>query len=298
MKFSIVAPTRNMEPWIGQAIESVLVQEGNFEIEYILQDGASSDATVHIFKEYQHKLKQGKIPVQCRGITMKCFSEKDESTFDAINKGFKHATGDIYTWADGDNTYEPGALSILAKTFETFSDVMWVHGITNGMNEQWEKTSHGVCRIFRQDWLRLGIYSQEAYPTAQNGMFWRKQLWDRVAPIPKEFCVSGDYWLWMHMAEHAPLWPLKASIGNYMRRDGQLHTVGGYKEEQWRIRPKRSVAAWKARLFFSPQSRLGPRFENFFFWLYPRIFMRNEQSLYIDIVHGTPMKKKAKTYVC
>jgi len=36
MKFSIVTPTYNMERWIAETIESVLSQEGDFEIEYII----------------------------------------------------------------------------------------------------------------------------------------------------------------------------------------------------------------------------------------------------------------------
>jgi len=297
MKFSIVAPVYNMEPWIAKAIESVLMQEGDFEIEYILQDGASIDKTVEIFESYRKKLERNELPIKCKSIKMLSFSEKDVGTFDAINKGFAKATGDIYTWADGDNTYEPGAFGAIAKTFSKFPEIQWVHGITNGMNEKWERTSNGICKIFRQDWLSLGIYSQEAYPTAQNGIFWRRELWEKVAPIPEGYRVSGDYWLWMNMARHAPMWALKVSIGNFMRREGQLHSSGPYKAEQWKARPRRSFTAWKARLFFSPQSRLSPRLENFFLWLYSLFFMKNEAE-YVDMVDGTPVKKKTRSYIC
>jgi glycosyltransferase involved in cell wall biosynthesis len=298
MKFSIVAPVRNMEPWVGRAIESVLMQEGDFEIEYILQDGISTDRTVAIFEEYRAKLERGEIRIRCNGITMKSFSEKDTGPFDAINKGFEKATGDIYTWADGDNTYEPGAFAAIASTFVAFPDIEWLNGNTNGINERWEKTSVGPCRIYRQDWLMLGIYSQEAYPTAQNGMFWRRALWEKVAPIPVTYRVSGDYWLWMNMAKHARLWVLDFPIGNFMRRPGQGHTLGGFKEEQWMARPRRSLRAWGARLFFSPQSRLGPRFEAFFLSLYPLLFRNDASMEYITLPNGVPTKKKARSYLC
>ena len=287
-----------METWIGKSIESVLMQEGDFEIEYILQDGASTDRTVEIFEVYRTKLERGEITIRCKGIVMKSFSEKDSGPFDAINRGFAHATGDIYTWADGDNTYLPGALSALAKTFSTFPDIQWVHAITNTMNERWEPLALGKCYYFRQDWLALGIYSQEARPTAQNGIFWRRELWEKVAPIPTKFRVSGDYWLWIQMAKRAHMWAVNVPIGYFMRRTGQAHTLGGYKEEQWLARPKRSLRAWGARLFFSPESRLGPRFEKFFLWLYPHIFMRNSRPEYIDMADGVPTKKRARSYIC
>jgi glycosyltransferase involved in cell wall biosynthesis len=301
MKFSLIAPVRNMEPWITKSIESILTQEGDFEIEYILQDGASTDRTVAIFEEYRAKLENGEISVHCRGIVMKSFSEKDNGPFDAINKGFTHATGDVCTWADGDNTYIPGALNAIAKTFSAFPEIRWVNGITNTMNDRFEPLSHGPCRIFRQDWLTLGIYSQEAYPTAQNGIFWRRELWEKVAPIPKEFHISGDYWLWIQMAKRTPLWSLNVPIGYFMRRSGQAHTLGGYKEEQWLARPHRSLRAWGARLFFSPQSRITrifPNLESFFLWLYPLIFIHAAHPEYIDIVDDVPVKKRARSYTC
>lgn len=301
IKFSLIAPVFNTEPWIAKSIESVLMQEGDFEIEYILQDGASTDNTVAIFESYREKLERGEYPIRCRRITMRTFSEKDSGPFDAINKGFAQATGNIYTWADGDNTYIPGALNAIAKTFAAFPEIQWVHGITNKMNERWEPISRGHCYYFRQDWLALGIYSQEAYPTAQNGIFWRRELWEKVGPIPAGYRVSGDYWLWIQMAKRAHMWALNIPIGYFMTRVGQAHTLGGYKEEQWVARPRRSLRAWGARLFFSPQSRLArifPKSEKFFLWLYPIIFMRNSHPEYIDFVNGAPVKKRARSYIC
>ena len=298
LKFSIVAPVYNMAPLIGKAIESVLLQEGDFEIEYILQDGGSKDETVAIFENYRQKLERGEIPVRCKGIVMKSHSEKDKGPFDAINKGFAQATGDIYSWADGDNTYLPGAFNTLAKTFCAFPEIEWVNGTTNGMNERYETTSRGACHFYRQDWLALGIYSQESYPTAANGIFWRSTLWKKVAPIPTSYRISGDYWLWIQMAKYAPMWSLNFPIGNFMRREGQLHTTGRYKAEQWEARPRRSLRAWGARLFFSPRSRLPNSFEKFFLRLYPLIFMRGRKPQYIEIENGVPTKKSVRSYVC
>ena len=53
MKFSIVTPVYKGEKYIKETIESVLSQKGNFEIEYIIVDGGSSDKTIKIIKEYE-----------------------------------------------------------------------------------------------------------------------------------------------------------------------------------------------------------------------------------------------------
>ena len=59
MKFSIVTPSFNQVDFIGETIESVLTQRGDFEIEYFIFDGGSSDGTLGILKKYDKKIKAG-----------------------------------------------------------------------------------------------------------------------------------------------------------------------------------------------------------------------------------------------
>ncbi|MEK7628438.1 MAG: glycosyltransferase [Patescibacteria group bacterium] len=298
MKFSIVTPSYNMETWISRTIESIVTQEGDFELEYILADGNSTDRTVALFEEYRARIERKELPVRCRQITMKSFSEKDSGTFDAINKGFACATGDVYTWADADNTYTPGALEAVRKTFDTFPDIAWVHGVSGAMNNRWEETASGTCRLYREKWLREGVYGMESYPVAQNGCFWRAALWKKVGPIPTELRVAGDYWLWQRMARHASMWSLDVNLGTFMRRPGQLHTQGGYRAEQWSVRPKRSLAAWQARIFFTPQSRAPKFLQPFFLWLYSVLYIHGEKPEYIAFENGVPKVVRARSFIC
>ena len=285
MKFSIITPSFNMERFIAKTIESIISQKGNFEIEYILADGKSSDKTVAIFKEYQSRLESGAWNVGCQSITMQCLSEKDAGTFDAINKGFNLATGDLITWCDADNTFDPGAFDIIARTFETYPKTEWVIAVGDTMNDRWEKTRSGVCQLYNQKWLQRGVYGREAYFVVQNGCFWRRELWHKTGPIPTTFKVAGDYWLWMQMASHAAPLALNAHISNFMRREGQLHLDGTYFGEQVRARPHRSATAWLARLYFWPYFHIPtswrPMFEKlypFFFPIHPRNYATEENG--------------------
>ena len=73
MKFSIVTPVYNGEKFIAETIESVLSQEGDFEIQYIIMDGGSKDQTVEIIKKYDALLQEGKYSVRCEKITLSWF---------------------------------------------------------------------------------------------------------------------------------------------------------------------------------------------------------------------------------
>ena len=77
--------------FIEDTIKSVLNQEGDFYIDYIIMDGGSTDNSVEIIKKNEQLLKEGKWPIKCRGIEYRWASEKDRGQSDAINKGFRVA---------------------------------------------------------------------------------------------------------------------------------------------------------------------------------------------------------------
>lgn len=298
MKFSIVTPAYNMERWISRTIESVISQEGDFEIEYIIVDDGSIDNTLNIAADYASRLKDGCYPVRCQNVILKIISQKNAGMYAAINNGFSRASGDFYAWINADDTYESKAFQAITSVIAAFPDISWIKGITNTVDENWQKIRRGQCRLYRQDWIAQGIYGQEAYFIEQDSCFWSAALWKKIGGrIPEHYQSAGDYWLWIQFANHAPLWSLNASISNFMKRQGQISkNIKKYKSEQKEIRPRRSINAWKARLFFSPWSRLGCVFQPFFLWLYPLFFMRRPYE-YIAIDNGRPIKRRANTFI-
>ena len=98
MKISIVTPSFNQGPFIGDAIKSVLNQHFD-DFEHIIIDGGSTDGTVEVLKSYPH---------------LKWVSEPDEGQSDALNKGFLRATGDVIGWLNADDTYRPGTFREVA----------------------------------------------------------------------------------------------------------------------------------------------------------------------------------------
>lgn len=91
MKVSVVTVCYNAEGFIETAIQSVLNQSYQ-NIEYIVVDGNSTDATFEIINQY-------------KGQITKVISESDEGIYDAMNKGIKQATGDVIGILNADDFY-------------------------------------------------------------------------------------------------------------------------------------------------------------------------------------------------
>jgi glycosyltransferase involved in cell wall biosynthesis len=113
---------------VGETIESVLSQEGDFEIEYSVMDGGSTDGSVDIIRRYADLVASGGWPVRCRGITMSWVSEGDAGQTAAINAGLRHATGDIYSYINSDDLYFRGAFQRVVEAFAGDPAADFVYG--------------------------------------------------------------------------------------------------------------------------------------------------------------------------
>lgn len=298
MKFSIITPTYNTASHLAETIESVLSQAGNFDIEYIVMDGGSTDNTIEILKKYDQAIKLDVYPIQCNSLTFSWYSEKDKGMYDAINHGFAKASGDIYAWINADDTYVPDAFQKIADTFATFPEVSWIKGITSNIEEDEILIRKGGVLIYEQTLLACGVYGRQAYFVEQDSVFWRADLWKRVGDIPTEYRLAGDYFLWIQFAQYTPLWSLNASVSHFRKSAGQLsQQVTAYKKEQQSIMPKTGYEFSPVRVFFTFKSRLGPKFERLFRALYPIIFMNNKKTYFIDIVNNKPIKKEATSFL-
>ena len=120
MKISIVTPTFNRACFLDAAIESVLSQEGGFEIEYIIQDGGSGEDVLDILREWDRRVKSKEFLPKCKSIDFRYFVEKDEGMYDAINKGFARSSGEIMAWINSDDFYLPHAFKTLVQIFKKY----------------------------------------------------------------------------------------------------------------------------------------------------------------------------------
>ncbi|MCU0770669.1 MAG: glycosyltransferase [Verrucomicrobia bacterium] len=112
MRFSIITPSLNNRGWLELCAASVTDQQG-VEVEHIVQDGGSTDGTGEWLKTHP----------EVRG-----FVEKDQGMYDAVNRGFRRATGEVLAWLNCDEQYLPGALQTVAKVFKSNPAIDMVFG--------------------------------------------------------------------------------------------------------------------------------------------------------------------------
>ncbi|AEE50761.1 glycosyltransferase family 2 protein [Haliscomenobacter hydrossis] len=91
MKISIVTPAFNSAKTIRHTIESVARQTYP-NVEYIVVDGGSRDATAAIVNRYSD-------------VVDLFISEPDRGVYDAMNKGIRAATGDVIAILNSDDFY-------------------------------------------------------------------------------------------------------------------------------------------------------------------------------------------------
>lgn len=192
MKISIITTNFNTKKYLEETIRSVLNQEGDFELEYIIIDGGSTDGSLEIIKKYKDKLKY--------------ISEKDTGQSNGINKGLKMATGDIVAFLNSDDLYLQGTLDKVAKYFRENPDCMWLTGYCriiddNGIiHKQFITKYKNIClRNFNLTNLLIED------PISQPATFWRRKLHDEVGFIDENLHFSMDQDLWARFAKRYKL---------------------------------------------------------------------------------------------
>src|SRR5206468_1465043 len=84
-------------------------------LQYVVQDGGSTDTTADVLDRYRSTLHHSEM-------------RKDNGQSHAINLGFAHTSGEIMAYLNSDDLLLPGSLFAVAKYFEDHPDVDVVYG--------------------------------------------------------------------------------------------------------------------------------------------------------------------------
>ncbi len=157
MKFSIITPSFRSSKWLKLCIASVADQEGA-EWEHIVQDACSDDGT------------QDWLPHDPR---VRAFIEKDGGMYDAVNRGFRRAQGDILAYLNCDEQYLPGALKSVHNFFEQNPEIEIVLAGTVVVDGDGRYVCHRHSMVPHpwHIWFR--------FPVLTSSLFIRRQVLDK-----------------------------------------------------------------------------------------------------------------------
>lgn len=174
-KVSIVTPVLNGQETIESTIKSVLEQSyGN--IEYIIVDNGSSDATIAIVNKYKDKISR-------------VIFEEEKGIYTTMNKGVKSASGQIIGILNSDDLYAHRDVIRMVvaqmerkKADSCWGDLVYVDRTDTQKIIRYWKSCEFKPKIFSRGWM-------PPHPT----FFVRRSVYAECGFFNTEFKIAADY---------------------------------------------------------------------------------------------------------
>lgn len=180
---SIVTPSLNQGRFFEQTVVSILQQTyGN--IEYIIMDGGSTDNTIDIIKKYE------------KDARVHLYREKDNGQYDAVNKGFLRAHGEIIGWINADDYYTQHAVEKVVRAFCTNVGVDVVYGKFCHVAEDNTFLRERPSMPYSLKWLRRYCYINPSVTFIKSSI-----IHDEGLLIDNAITNYGDWDWFLRMAE-------------------------------------------------------------------------------------------------
>ena len=245
MKLSVVTATYNSARTVRDTLESVLAQT-YIDYEYLVIDGGSKDTTLDILREYEPKFNG----------RMRWISEPDKGIYDAMNKGFHRAKGDILMLINSDDLFaRTDALELVAKEFEKHPKTDCVYANLYYVSQNNTDNIVRVWKTGKQKPMRYGWLP--AHPT----FYVKRECYERYGYFNLTYPLAADFELMLRFVEkhhiklqYLPEYLVKMRLGgatskniqNIYRQD--VETIRAFKENHlpggnimylfWRYLPK------------------------------------------------------------
>jgi glycosyltransferase involved in cell wall biosynthesis len=206
---SVITPSYNQGNFLPETIESVIGQQGDFRIDYVIVDGASTDDSLAVIRRYLALLESGEWPVRCRGVRLRWLSERDEGQVDALTKGFGMAQGSLLAWLNSDDTYLPGALQSAATFFRAHPETGLLYGKAHYCDTDGKVI--GSYRTEPYDFEKLAWFNFICQPAT----FFRSEVFAKVGGLDAGLHYAMDYDLWVRIGKQFPCSYLPEFLANY-----------------------------------------------------------------------------------
>ncbi len=167
---SIIIPTFNSVSTIRETIESIINQTYK-NVEILVLDNISKDATCNIVNEYVNKYPQ-----------IKLNSEKDKGVYDAMNKGINLSKGEfLYFMGSDDVFYSNTTLELIFSKENLNYD--FIYG--NVIFKKSKKIHSGKSNLSKLVDNQMGICHQ--------AIFYKKRVFEIIGNYNLKYFIHADY---------------------------------------------------------------------------------------------------------
>jgi glycosyltransferase involved in cell wall biosynthesis len=175
MKVSIITVVYNGAATIASAVDSVCGQD-YADIEYIVIDGGSKDATVDILKSYGDKIAV-------------LVSEPDKGIYDAMNKGLARATGDIIGILNADDFYtDSRVISAVVQAMQASGAETLIGDLVFVQPERLDQ----IVRFYSSAGFSLKKFERGDMPPHPT-FFAKRSAYDRLGNFDTQYRITADF---------------------------------------------------------------------------------------------------------
>jgi glycosyltransferase involved in cell wall biosynthesis len=219
---SIITPVYNGEKFIETCIRAVIDQKCP-DVEHIIVDGASTDGTVEIIKQYANMYSH-----------IRWISEKDEGQSDAMNKGILMAKGKIMSFLNVDDFYEP---NVLNRALELFKELP-VPSLLLGNCNVWDDKGQLLAVFKPANFHFLNLlqgFNEKNTPPNPSAYFYHTSLHQQIGLYKVDEHYSMDTEFLFRAVQVATVKYVDESWGNWLFYEGtKSHTIWQSPQEGYR----------------------------------------------------------------
>jgi glycosyltransferase involved in cell wall biosynthesis len=202
MRVSCIVTAYNYGRYVAGAIESVLAQTYDGEIEIVVVDDGSTDDTPHVVEPYLDRVRY--------------LRKENGGLNSAYQAGLAAATGDVLAFLDADDEWPADRLERQVAILAERPEVGLVYGDLEVIGPDGEHVHPSYLRMHRIRPRRgniLGTLIHDNIVTGGSAIV-RAAFLDRILPIP-EWAAFPDWWVALRAAEVSDVEYVRGSVYRY-----------------------------------------------------------------------------------
>lgn len=221
MRFSVIIPLYNKEPYVGKALQSVLDQSF-IDYELIVVDDGSTDESARVAGEVLSKAA-----VDCQLIR-----QENAGVSAARNNGVARSKGDYLCFLDADDWWDPSFLAEMSALIDEYPDA-GIYGtgyiIVNETKRKTRVAPLGLEPGFEKGYINYcQVYAKTlAMPLTSISVAVPRKVFDEMNGFPTGIKLGEDFLLWIRIALIFQVAFLNRPLAYYNQdADAQWRAVG------------------------------------------------------------------------